>query len=199
MGHILTADGTRIGEDRVKAIVDLPTPETIKELRSVLGMVNFVRKFIPNLAGIIAPLVALTKPEAAKTVAKRWRPEHDQAYATVKQLPTQAPVLQFPDFSKDFAIHVDALEAGAGAFLAQQKGDDLVIIAYFSQRFNDSQRHYPATLKECYAVVLAMQHWRPYLWGRHFVCDRSRGPAIPILNARYFENVNTLGSSTTVF
>ena len=57
----MTPDGIRIGEDRVKAIVDLPTPETIKELRSVLGIVNFVRKFIPNLAGIIALLVALTK------------------------------------------------------------------------------------------------------------------------------------------
>ena len=66
-------------------------------------MVNFVRKFIPNLAGIIAPLVALTEKEAAEEVAKRWRPDHDQAYATVKQLLTQTPVRQFSDFSKDFA------------------------------------------------------------------------------------------------
>ena len=61
-------------------------------------MVNFVCKFIPNLAGIIAPLVALTKKEAAKEVAKRWRPEHDPAYATMKPLLTQAPVLHLPDF-----------------------------------------------------------------------------------------------------
>ena len=39
----------------------------------------------------------------------------------------------------------------------------------FSQRFNDSQRHYSAILEECYAVVLAI-HWRPYLWGKHFIC-----------------------------
>ena len=66
MGHILTADGIRIGEDRVKAIADLPTPKPIKELRSVLRMVNFIRKFIPNLGGIIAPLVALTKKRPPK-------------------------------------------------------------------------------------------------------------------------------------
>ena len=76
----------------------------------------------------------------------------------MKQLLTQAPVLQFPDFSKDFALHGDASEAGAGAFFARQKGDDLVIIAYFSQRFSDSQRHYSATLKVYFAVVLAIQH-----------------------------------------
>ena len=53
-------------------------------------MVYSVRKFIPNLAGIIAPLVGLTKKEAAKEVAKRWRQEHDQVYTTVKQLLNQA-------------------------------------------------------------------------------------------------------------
>ena len=48
LGHVLSADGIRMGEDRIKAIVDLKTPTTIKELRSVLGTVNFVRKFIPK-------------------------------------------------------------------------------------------------------------------------------------------------------
>ena len=42
LGHILTADGIRIGENRVKAIVDFPTPKTLEEMQSVLGMVNFV-------------------------------------------------------------------------------------------------------------------------------------------------------------
>ena len=68
LGHILTVDGIWLGEDRIKAIiVDLPTPTAITQLRSILliGMVNFVRKFIPNLAGILAPLIALTKKEAA--------------------------------------------------------------------------------------------------------------------------------------
>ena len=44
-------------------MVDLPTPKTIRQLRSVLGVLNFVRKFIRKLAGTIAPLVALTKKE----------------------------------------------------------------------------------------------------------------------------------------
>ena len=67
----------RIGEDRIDAIVNLPTPKTINALRSVLGMVNFVRKFIPDLACILAPLVALTNKEAVKEVANRWGLEHD--------------------------------------------------------------------------------------------------------------------------
>ena len=69
LGHILSADGIRLGDDRIKSILDLPTPTNIKGLRSVLGMVNYVRKFIPNLATVIAPMVDLTKKESVKSVA----------------------------------------------------------------------------------------------------------------------------------
>ncbi|CAB1116180.1 unnamed protein product [Ectocarpus sp. CCAP 1310/34] len=93
---------------------------------------------------------------AVKSVAKRWGPKHDEAFAEVKRLLTNAPVLHFPDLSQEFVIHVDASEVGARAFLAQQNGDDVNILAYSSQRFNKSQQHYPATMKECYAVVLAI-------------------------------------------
>ena len=50
-----------MGEDRTKAVVDLKMPTTIKELRSELGTINFLRKLFPNLATIIDPLVALTR------------------------------------------------------------------------------------------------------------------------------------------
>ena len=116
LGLVLSADGIRIGDDRTKAIIDLPQPTNIKQLRSVLGMVNFVRKFISNLATTIAPLVDLTKKEATKEVSKRWGPEHDLAFARVKHLITEAPVLHFPDLSKRFVIHVDASSAEAGPF-----------------------------------------------------------------------------------
>ena len=100
-----------------------------------------------------------------------WGPEQDKAFVEVKHLLTTAPVLHFPDFTRPFCVHVDASDSGSGAFLAQKKANgDIAIVAYFSKRFSASQRHYSATLKECYAVVLAITHWRPYLWGRHFTC-----------------------------
>ena len=170
LGHVLTADGIGIGEDRMKAIVNLPTLKTSKALRSAQGMVVFVRKFILDLAGQLAPLVALTKTEAVNEVAKRWGPEQNKAQANVKLLLTQAPVQKFPDLSRDFVMHVDVSEAGAGASLAQHKCEDLAIIAYNSDRFNDSQRYYPATLKGCCAVVRAIQQCRPCRWGRQSVC-----------------------------
>ena len=62
LGHVLSADGIRMGEDRIKPVIDLKTPTTVKELRSVLGTVNFVRKFIPDLATMNPWLPLLASP-----------------------------------------------------------------------------------------------------------------------------------------
>ena len=94
----MSADGIRIGDDRIKAgTIDLPKSTNIKQLRSVLDVVNFVSKFIPELAATRAPLVAATKIEATLKDNMCWGPQHDRAFARVKQLITDAPVLHFPD------------------------------------------------------------------------------------------------------
>ena len=86
LGHILFSNGIRMDEDRIKAIIALKTPTTIKELRFVLGTINFLRRFIPNLATRIEPLVALTRKSVAslKTLRNHCGPEQDAAFIKVK-------------------------------------------------------------------------------------------------------------------
>ena len=97
LGHVLSANGIRMGEDRTKAIIDLETPTTIKELRSVVCMINFVRKIIPNLGTIIEPLNALTRKSVTnfKTLRNHWGPEQDAAFIKVKELLTSDPFYIF--------------------------------------------------------------------------------------------------------
>ena len=134
-----------------------------------MGTVDFVRKLVPNLAIVIDPLVALTRKSVAslKILQNHWRPRQDAAFIKVRELLTSALVLHFPRFHKSFIIHVDASDCGVGAFLAQKEDNgEPAIIAYCSKRFTSSQQHYSATQKKCLAVVLAVTHWRPYIWGR---------------------------------
>ena len=174
LGHEISAEGVAVGEDRIKSIQELPTPTCIKDLRSVLGVMNFVRRFVPNYAEITAPLVDLTRKDFATRprFKKAWGSAQNTAFAHIKRSLVSAPVLNFPDYEREFIVHVDASELGVGAFLAQpSKNDesksDLDIIAYFCQRFKHGQRHYSASMKECCGVVLALAHWRPYLFGKH--------------------------------
>ena len=174
LGHVISAEGVAVGEDHIKAIQELPTPTFIKDLRFVLGVMNFVPQFVPNYAEITAPLVDLARKHFATRprFKKTWGSAQNFAFAHIKRLLVSAPVLNFPDYEHEFAVHVDASELGVGAFLAQpskkDESTDLDIVAYFSQRFKHGQRHYSAWMKEGCGVVLALAHWRPYLFGKHF-------------------------------
>lgn len=182
-----------------KKEVDPPQPTHTEELRSALCMINVVRKFIPKVSTILAPLEDLAKKDALKHVAKRWNSEHDKAFTKVKQVLTGAPVLNFPDLSKDFGVHVDASEAGVGAFLAQQTGDDLVIIAYFNKRFNDAQPHYFTHNEGMLCRSVGRPILAPRIMGQTFhKCDRSCCTKVPLLNARHKQYVDEMSDSVTI-
>ena len=171
LGHVISGDeGVAVGKDHIKAIQELPTPTCIKDLRSVLGVMNFVCHFVPNFAEVTAPLVDLTRKEFAtrSRFKKDWEKTQDTACAHIKRLLMSAAVLKFPGFGRKFVVHVDASEIEVGAFLAQSsKNDDsksdLDITAYFSQRFKHGQRHYSASMKECCGVVFSLAHWSIFM------------------------------------
>ena len=60
LGHGISAEGVSVGTDHIQAMQKLKTPKSLKELRSILGVMKFVRRFVPNFAEVTAPLVALT-------------------------------------------------------------------------------------------------------------------------------------------
>ena len=76
LGQVISAEGITIGNDRIKAISKFPDPKKFKELRSFLGTLNFVRRFVPNFVEITAPLVELTKKQFSKwqEFEKHWGP-----------------------------------------------------------------------------------------------------------------------------
>ena len=59
LGHILSGSGIRMSRHRIHDILQIPHPSTTKELRRVLGVTNYMRRFIPKYATIAAPLSAL--------------------------------------------------------------------------------------------------------------------------------------------
>ena len=59
LGYVLTADGISTNPDKTKAVVDWPTPRTVKQLRAFLGFASYYRQYIPNFFRIARPLHAL--------------------------------------------------------------------------------------------------------------------------------------------
>ena len=83
----------------------------------------------------------------------------------MKQKITEKPVLILPDFAKPFQVKCDASGEAIGAMLSQ---DDR-LVAYYSEKLNDTRRKYSSYEKEFYAIVQALKKWRHYLMSREFV------------------------------
>ena len=92
------------------------TLSTVKEVRSVLGVLGYQRPFIPHYADIARPLTALTK----KNHPFLWTPECWKALDTLIMAVTQGPTLAQPNLSLPFFLQVDALAYATGAILTQK-------------------------------------------------------------------------------
>ena len=82
MGTEVSKDGKRPDVKKVEAIERMPKPENKKDLKRLLGMLNYVAKFIPNESTLTAPLRSLLKED----VDFQWQPEKDQAFDKLKEL-----------------------------------------------------------------------------------------------------------------
>jgi ribonuclease HI len=100
LGHIISKDGIKIDPSRIESIQKVEHPRNLKELQSFIGKINFLRRFIPNLAELLMNITNMLKKDAKI----KWNTEAKQSFEQVKHALTQAPVLISPDYSKDFYL-----------------------------------------------------------------------------------------------
>jgi len=93
LGFQLSASGWAPTDSKVEAIVDWPAPQTVKHLRSFLGMANFFRTFLPLYSETSAPLTDLLKNTKHGQHRLNWTLECELAFAKIKKDLTSAPVL----------------------------------------------------------------------------------------------------------
>ena len=177
LGHIVSAAGMRPDPKKVQAVTDWPTPESVYEVRSFLGLANYFRKYIQGYSSIAAPLFDLLKglpstdrkgkllrwnrlPPAEVTrlkadFAARWTSACATAFDGLKQALTSAPVLVLPDPEKRFELICDACECppAVGSVLLQEGRP----VSYYSRKLTEREARYSASDIEMLAVMCALQ------------------------------------------
>lgn len=165
LGYELDEEGLHSDPERIKPVLEYPSPKSVREVRRLMGMAGWYRRFIKDYATITAPITETIKGKNRKFT---WTDEASQAFESLKQALISAPVLATPDYSQPFIIQADASDIGLGAVLTQGHGDDERVIAYLSQKLTATQRKYHVTEKECLAVITAVEKFRPYIEGVRF-------------------------------
>jgi ribosomal protein S4 len=91
-GHQIRELGAKFDPEKVKAIVEWPTPTGVKDLRKWLGLANYLHKYMKNYADLARPLSDLLR----KNKEWEWLPIHEQAFGTLKRNLQSAPILALP-------------------------------------------------------------------------------------------------------
>ena len=160
LGHIITKEGVKPNPEKINCIKEFRPLKTVKDVQSFLGLAGYYRKFIKNFSTIARPLTKLTQKETIFD----WTPDCEKAFYDLKNALVIAPVLKFPDFSKQFILTTDASNCGLGAVLSQDGHPCLFI----SRTLNKAEEKYTTSEKELLAIVWAMKRLRQYLLGKKF-------------------------------
>jgi RNase H-like domain found in reverse transcriptase len=156
LGHILTPEGVKPDPKKVKAILAMQPPTTLKQLHSFIGAVNYYRDMWPQRSGLMAPLMKLTS--APKFV---WDDTHQKAFEKLKSVISTETMLIYPNHELPWQVETDASDYQLGAVLKQEQK----IVAYFSRKLNPAQRNYTTIEKELLSIIKTLREYWCWLLG----------------------------------
>ncbi|UYV67807.1 K02A2.6-like [Cordylochernes scorpioides] len=186
LGHTLSSEGLFIDEEKLDAITKMEAPRSTKELKSFLGMVNYLGKFIPNLADKLQPLNSLlsTKNEWV------WDEPQKKSFNLLKQELVSRPNLALFDPSRTTIVSADASSFGLGGVLRQEQSDgSLKPIAYVSRTLSETEKRYSQIEKEGLAIVWTCDRLKDYVTGIKIHIETDHKPLIAIFTSKSLEDM----------
>lgn len=181
LGHIVSQEGVKPNPSKIKAVKEYPIPKTQKEIKTYLGLLGYYRKFIPNFAKLTKPMTSCLKKGNKVDINHS---DYRTSFEHSKELLINAPILQYPDFNKQFTLTTDASNYAIGAVLSQNyEGKDLPI-AYASRTLNEHEINYSTTEKELLGIVWSTKYFRPYLYGTKFLIHTDHRPLVWLMSLK---------------
>ena len=181
LGNLIGRAGVRPTAEKTQALEKWPTPQSVTELKSFLGLLGFLRRYIADLAQISAPLNILLK----KGVDWQWGAAQQRAFDKLKRRCSSTPVLAVPSGQAELVLRCDASREAMGVALYQKDTDGyLQPVEFKSKGFADSQKRLAAHDREGLALLYALKSFRHFLLGREFQVQTDNSALSQILTSR---------------
>ena len=178
LGHVVSEEGISCDPTKVEVVKNWPTPTNKSEVRSILGLIGYYRKFIVDFSARASPLTKLTR----KNARFEWNENCEQAFQDLKNCLVNSPILAFPNNKDQFVLDCDVSLQGIGGILSQVQNNEEKAIAYASRTLNKAQQQYCTTKRELLAVVTFMKHFKHFLLGQKFLIRTDHAPLIWLRN-----------------
>lgn len=173
LGHIFSENSIVPDPDRIEALNEIKYPKDKTDLRKFLGMINYVRSFVPKLAEITAPLRELLK----KNVIFAWTEQHAKAIDEIKKQVIESQILVPFDTNKSIIIQCDASKNGLGCCMLQ----DGKPISFASRSLTDCEKNYSQIEKEFLSILFACQKFHFFTYGRKVKVENDHKPLLGII------------------
>ena len=181
LGHVFSSDGIKVDPSKVTAIEALSNPKDVHQHRRLLGSINYLQRFIPNLSAMARPLNNLLKSHS------QWvwdEPQRKAVSEIIAKLKT-APHLKYFDPLATVTISADASINGLGAMLTQ--GDRYIMCA--SRTLTPSEKRYSNIERELLGLVWACERFDQYIRGLpKFRLVTDHKPLVPLINGNDLGN-----------
>ncbi|XP_060968195.1 uncharacterized protein LOC133035834 [Cannabis sativa] len=140
LGFIVRHRGIEIDPATIKAILEMPPPRNLRQLRGLQGKLAYIRRFISNLSGRCQPFSRLMQ----KNVPFIWDEACQNAFESIKKYLLHPPVLRAPILGKPLILYITSLDRSLGAMLAQnnEEGKE-VALYYLSKTLVGAEQNYP--------------------------------------------------------
>ncbi|GBM16626.1 Transposon Tf2-9 polyprotein [Araneus ventricosus] len=164
LGFDLNANGFSPSEQNVNKVTNFPRPKNLKQVQMFLGMLNYFRGLIYDYAGIVEPLVKLTK----KNTPFVWSVECENAFNTVQEIILKKPTLKNFDPNLPISLITDASKIAICGILLQKKDNVYYPLEFFSRKLTPAECKYPSIRRELLAIYASVRHFHDQLLGEKF-------------------------------
>ena len=161
IAHMATDKGLEVDPAKVQAISEMPAPTDKLGVQRLLGLAQYLAKFLPHLSDVTKPLRDLMQSD----VLWVWNEAQQTAFEKLKEMVTRTPVLRYYNLKEEVTLQCDASQSGLGAAL-MQNGQP---VAYASRALTPAETHYAQIEKELLLIVFACDRFDAFVYGRDLV------------------------------
>ena len=180
LGYVFDTDGVHPNPEKVRAIIDAPSPINIKQLQAFVGLCNFYSRFIRNFSTTLAPLYNLLK-KSSKFI---WGPDQEKSFTTIKKLFLNNDVLKMFDSHHETMLETDSSGYGTAAVLMQRENScsPWMPVQFSSRTLNNAEKNYSNIEREALSVIFGIEKFSKFLLGSKFIIRNDQQPLKKLLS-----------------